>query len=219
MNRRIVSFSCLFCALAIHGWLLLIVSVKTANRAELIKAADSAAIFSLINIAVREPAVFEAPRPAPRVPPRDMRDMPEQQVMSPETAEFFMPVDIIEENAAVQTPDISAGHSVTEAAPEAGAAGRTGTANYVQRNFNYIQRRIQNKLKYPPEAKRSGIRGSTDVIFTIRRDGTVSDVSIQGTSGQELLDAAALEAVHAAAPFSAPPAEARIAITIVFSLR
>jgi protein TonB len=64
-----------------------------------------------------------------------------------------------------------------------------------------------------------GLQGVTEVAFTIRQDGTVSNLSVRLSSGEEVLDKAALEAVRAASPFRPPPAQARIVIPVVFKLR
>ncbi|MDR0452661.1 MAG: TonB family protein, partial [Treponema sp.] len=111
-----------------------------------------------------------------------------------------------------------------EAGPAAGPPGRNAeaaalTAEYVKRNYNYIQRRIRDRLVYPPPARRAGIQGVTEVSFTIHEDGRVSAVTVRAGSGHEVLDEAAVAVIFAAAPFPAPPAAARIAIPISFRLR
>lgn len=101
----------------------------------------------------------------------------------------------------------------------AGSPGNGVNEEYVRKNYNYIRRRIVDCLIYPSQARRRGISGRSDVVFTINADGSISDLSIRATSGSEILDNAALEAVKKAAPFKAPPALARIAIPVVFNLR
>jgi protein TonB len=95
-----------------------------------------------------------------------------------------------------------------------------GTAAYVKKNFDYIQRRIRDRLVYPAGARRMGVQGKTEVIFTIHENGTVSAVTVRLSSGNELLDKAAVDAVYAAAPFRPPPpSQARLVVPVVFSLR
>ena len=93
------------------------------------------------------------------------------------------------------------------------------TTAYVKRNYEYIQRRIRDKLVFPPQARRAGIQGNAEISFTIHEDGRVSDVTVSRSSGSELLDTAAVDASYAASPFRPPPAEARLAIPINFRLR
>jgi protein TonB len=57
------------------------------------------------------------------------------------------------------------------------------------------------------------------VVFTIMTDGAVKDVGILKSSGETLLDEAALAAIFRAAPFPPPPEEARIAAPVIFRLR
>jgi protein TonB len=92
-------------------------------------------------------------------------------------------------------------------------------AAYTRRNFEFIQRRIREKLAYPPRARRTGVQGRAEVIFTIRLDGSVSDVWIRISSGQDILDKAIVDAVYAAAPFPPPPVQAKIAAPVSFRLR
>jgi protein TonB len=113
----------------------------------------------------------------------------------------------------------------TGTAEQAAAASRRTeetarqSAEYVKRNYNYLQRRIRDKLVYPAPARRAGIQGITEVTFTIHEDGKVSDVTIRKSSGHAVLDDAAIQTIIAAAPFPKPPAPARIAIPISFRLR
>jgi protein TonB len=93
------------------------------------------------------------------------------------------------------------------------------SAEYIKRNYNYLQRRIRDKLVYPASARKAGIQGVSEVTFTIHEDGKVSDVTIRKSSGHEVLDDAAIKTIVAAAPFPRPPAPARIAIPISFRLR
>ncbi|MEX6501901.1 energy transducer TonB [Pseudomonas zhanjiangensis] len=61
--------------------------------------------------------------------------------------------------------------------------------------------RIGN-LNYPDEARRQGIYGSLRLLVSINRDGTLYEVQVLESSGQRLLDQAALRIVRLAAPFA-----------------
>ncbi|HEX7044364.1 MAG TPA: TonB family protein [Burkholderiales bacterium] len=66
--------------------------------------------------------------------------------------------------------------------------------------------RIGN-LNYPEEAKRRGLRGNVILDVAVNADGSVRSVSILRSSGQKLIDDAAIRIVHLAAPFAPfPPA-------------
>ncbi|MGV8843017.1 MAG: energy transducer TonB [Pseudomonas sp.] len=62
--------------------------------------------------------------------------------------------------------------------------------------------RIGN-LNYPDAARREGIHGSLRLLVSINRDGSLFEVLVLESSGQPLLDQAALRIVRLAAPFAA----------------
>ncbi|TBU96205.1 energy transducer TonB [Phytopseudomonas dryadis] len=61
--------------------------------------------------------------------------------------------------------------------------------------------RIGN-LNYPDEARRQQIYGSLRLLVSINRDGTLYEVQVLESSGQQLLDQAALRIVRLAAPYA-----------------
>jgi protein TonB len=92
-------------------------------------------------------------------------------------------------------------------------------ADYARHNFEYIRRRIRDKLVYPPRARRTGAQGRAEIVFTIHPDGSVSGVGIGVSSGQDILARAIIDAIYAAAPFPPPPFQAKLAVPITFRLR
>lgn len=60
-------------------------------------------------------------------------------------------------------------------------------------------------LNYPPIARDQRIFGSLQLTVAIRSDGTVDAVEINRSSGQRVLDEAAIRIVNLAAPFAAFP--------------
>ena len=63
------------------------------------------------------------------------------------------------------------------------------------------------ELNYPQAARDQRIYGSLVVTVSIKADGTLERVDINHSSGNRILDAAALRIVNLAAPFSAFPAD------------
>lgn len=61
--------------------------------------------------------------------------------------------------------------------------------------------RIGN-LNYPDEARRQRLYGSLRLLVAINRDGTLREVSVLESSGQPVLDQAALRIVRLSAPFA-----------------
>lgn len=57
-------------------------------------------------------------------------------------------------------------------------------------------------INYPDEARRQRLYGSLRLLVAINRDGTLREVSILESSGQPILDQAALRIVRLAAPFT-----------------
>ncbi len=62
---------------------------------------------------------------------------------------------------------------------------------------------------YPEAAKRLGIYGSLVMSVSIRADGSLAGVEIDRPSGSKILDTAAQNIVHLAAPFAPFPADIR----------
>ena len=63
------------------------------------------------------------------------------------------------------------------------------------------------EVNYPQAARDQRIYGSLVVTVSIKSDGTLERVDINRSSGQRILDAAALRIVHLAAPYAAFPAD------------
>ncbi|WKZ32965.1 MAG: energy transducer TonB [Thermodesulfobacteriota bacterium] len=70
-----------------------------------------------------------------------------------------------------------------------------------------MKRKIEFYWDYPALAARNGWQGSLFINFTINRDGTVSGVRLERSSGYPMLDDAAITAIRLAAPFPPFPAD------------
>ncbi|HXZ96172.1 MAG TPA: energy transducer TonB [Burkholderiales bacterium] len=70
-------------------------------------------------------------------------------------------------------------------------------------------------LNYPEEARRQKIYGSLVLTVSIRADGTVEYVEINRSSGQKVLDAAAMRIVQLASPFAPFSEEMRKKVDIL----
>jgi protein TonB len=80
-------------------------------------------------------------------------------------------------------------------------------AQYVE-DWRIKVERIGN-LNYPAQARQQKIFGQLRMTVSIRADGTVESVEINKSSGQRILDAAAVRIVKLAAPYAPFPADIR----------
>lgn len=83
-------------------------------------------------------------------------------------------------------------------------AGNAAVSNYPGK----VASKLRRALRYPRAAQKDRLKGQAVVSFTVAANGSVSSVRIARSSGSPLLDKAALEAVHRAAPFSPIPSAA-----------
>jgi len=89
---------------------------------------------------------------------------------------------------------------------------------YAKVNFTYIRDLIQKDTAYPHMAKKRGLEGKVVVSFTVCADGEAQDITITESSGFEILDRSAVEAVKKASPFPKPPDKATLIIPVVYKL-
>lgn len=64
--------------------------------------------------------------------------------------------------------------------------------------------RIGN-LNYPEQARRKGLSGNLVLDVAVRRDGSIDEITIRRSSGEKMLDDAAIRIVELSAPFSPFP--------------
>jgi protein TonB len=75
---------------------------------------------------------------------------------------------------------------------------------------------IARTLVYPPNARRNGLQGKVVLEFVLLAEGRIRDLVLRSSSGIPALDAAALAAVEAAAPFPAPGVDVLVVVPVVF---
>lgn len=68
-----------------------------------------------------------------------------------------------------------------------------------------LLRHIARFRYYPDEARRDRIQGTVQLMFSMRRDGTVTNVWVEATSGYNILDTAAVDTVQRAQPLPRIP--------------
>lgn len=93
------------------------------------------------------------------------------------------------------------------------------TAEYMRINLSGIRKKIYDKLNYPSSARRMGMRGATSIKFRIHEDGTVDNATVHKSSGFDVLDEAAKQAVLDAAPLPSPSETVNVVLSVNFALR
>ena len=67
--------------------------------------------------------------------------------------------------------------------------------------FRRFHDRIERVWNYPAEAAMNGVEGTLELLIIVTREGELIDVDLRRTSGSDLLDFEAIQAVYRAAPF------------------
>jgi len=92
-----------------------------------------------------------------------------------------------------------------------GEVGKTLSLNTSELKYQKylvdMKRKIEFHWEYPALAARNGWQGNLKVNFRINKDGSVSDISLERSSGYPMLDDAAITAVRLSAPFPPFPAD------------
>lgn len=70
-----------------------------------------------------------------------------------------------------------------------------------------LLRHIEHYQSYPNAARRDRLQGTVQVLFAMRRDGTVLDIRIKTSSGVTILDKEAVETIRRAQPLPPIPSE------------
>jgi periplasmic protein TonB len=141
-----------------------------------------------------------APAPATAAPPVHATARPDPAASAPPPAPAAMPPaptaapPPAESAEAVHEPHAHAGR-VTDTPPLTTAMAPPQTRIDLSWLPGLLLTRLQ-KLAYPPEARLNGWEGRVVVRLTIHEDGRISDVSVQKSSGHEVLDEAAVKTVR-----------------------
>jgi protein TonB len=101
----------------------------------------------------------------------------------------------------------------------AGAVASRSSTGLGNPPWERISQAIQRRIAYPVLARRRGLQGQTTVSFRLSDSGEVSELRVVASSGHDLLDAAAMQAVLRATPLPAPAQATVIVMPIVFALR
>ena len=157
--------------------------------------------------------VSKSTNKAPTKAPDKAPDSPAKAVAAPESKQKSPPGHVVSGTAAA------------EAAPAPASAGESGVATLVAGETNdpflaLVRRRVEGNVAYPRMARMMRIEGRSVVQFVVASDGALTDLRIYATSGDALLDNAALSAIRRAQPeWGAPGRVVRLRFPIEFRLR
>lgn len=169
-------------------------------------------------------AARQSPQPIPEDRPKEVvaddgdRPLPAEPVKSAPTPLAPPPPETPSE---ADTPVVSADRSQVAQTIE---PERDVAAERLRDYVKVLTKKVQDKLVYPKEGRRAnerrkaGLLGTASVAFTILPDGQIRQESLRvvTSSGQPVLDASALKAIRASAPFDPPPRVMTLTIPVDF---
>ena len=121
--------------------------------------------------------------------------------------------------SAAATPNLAAG---ARGAGQAGAGGQSqvgGTAS-ISSYQALVLAHLQRHRVYPPQARDRGITGVAAVRFALASNGSVISAGLARSSGESILDSAAVDIVRRASPFPPfPPGMGRARLDFAAPIR
>ena len=172
-----------------------------------------------------EQRIVEVAPPAAE-PPGEATEPNPQPIQAEQVAGASAPVSSSDVALSQEMPvQVSSPPQSEEAAPaQVAKAAPSGSEMKADHRWlaESLWRRVAELKRYPSSARISGQEGKVILKAVIRSDGHLADVSIQRSSGYELLDAAAIEAVKLACPLHMKHAlnkpQIVVSLPIVYSL-
>lgn len=121
----------------------------------------------------------------------------------------------VESNAAVRP---QAGGAVQQ--PQQTVTAHNDMNDRIAVYMAQLTKRLQANLIYPQEAKKKKIEGTSLVSFVITESGEIGQntLAVKRSSGNAVLDAAAMHTVVTSAPFQKPPRELNVSIELEFEV-
>jgi periplasmic protein TonB len=157
----------------------------------------------------------EAPKaPAPRAKPRSPASQAQRSAQPP-TSPAGELGEITHGSAWTDAPEAAPSATAAVAAPAPTASAKPGALGgaelsgraaheAIARYFSSLRSAVEAHKEYPQPARRRGREGTVIVHLLIARDGRLIEVGVARSSGERLLDDAAIKAARAAGAF--PPA-------------
>jgi len=157
------------------------------------------------------PAVIQQPTPEPEVvlapKPKLLLDKPKPKpkpVVKPPKSTPTPPVPAAKP-AEQPAPTATTAPAAAPAAAQPSSSSATAAAKVSWQS--QLLSHLARYKRYPDEARRRGIQGTSQVRFNLDRSGKVLHVELANSSGNAALDRATLAMIRRASPVPAPPAE------------
>lgn len=163
--------------------------------------------------ATPQPKVAQPPPPQPQPQPREAEPPQPKEAQSPPPQPKAAATEI--NSTAPGSANVKGDEEVEK------AQTIKLSEEEIDRLKKYVKgltKRVQSNLRYPDEGRRAGLQGAATVSFTILSNGQIwpESLKIVESSGQQKLDASALQTVRSSAPFEPPPKQMTVAIAVVF---
>jgi protein TonB len=101
-------------------------------------------------------------------------------------------------------------------APMAGESAAPADSPWAREQTAEIRRRVLARLSYPRPARTMGWEGVVVVSFFIVPGGQATGIAVSRSSGHDVLDQAAMQAVAASVPLPSPPVPQAILLPVRF---
>jgi TonB family protein len=176
-------------AFALHGALIaLVIHVQAIREVFGQRTADEREWTWLpeVTLVAQPPATAQPPSPVEEPPPPPESELPLEALAPIEIAPDEVPREIVPEPAPESPP--AAAETAAAADPDA---------------WTEVRRGIMESLRYPVQARRSGIAGTATLLLRLDEAGRVVSVEIKPPAPAKPLCAAVLAAVRRAGPFPA----------------
>jgi protein TonB len=154
---------------------------------------------------------IDVPRPAD-INPRQQAVQPKPIKPAPNKVEKRVV------NATATKPQTAVAREA--ATPQAPALSTPSNSNALPNWKSQVIGILERNKRYPPEAKARQEHGTSNLAFSLNRQGRVTSAHIARSSGSSALDAETLSLVHRVQPFPPPPPEVGGAqISLVVAIR
>lgn len=207
----------LLVSVALHLFVIGIISLVTflptpQKKPEPIK-------ITVVNPAPKTPEPIQTPQPTPKTEPtfeQPKEVQPQKPIVTPPIKPVVAaPVEALIPTAPIVPVSKPVEPAVTKVAPpvenkpvEKKTVEPLNPDPSIKEGYlSYLRQTIDERKVYPKNAKRLRQSGTVTVRFTLLPNGTITNVSVVGSSGFELLDDATIELLRSIAQVRALPKE------------